>query len=293
MINLEMWFPNFEMRFRRMLVPFLLLETAFCIPKSSPEDFVGSMLHGKYLVNSTISKTRNSVVFRSTYNSTAYAIKCLLCDYQVATNEISIMQQLSHPNIVKFIDAFKESGYHFIVMEMCDLDVYQLLKTGNSNPFSIFKQVLDGLIYLHNNGIYHRDLKPGNILLVKSKDRYIAKIADFGWSTRTELSNGLEMGTASYMSPEIYHGQSGISWAKNDVWSLLTVLVILYIKRPVWPDPSNALENIEYLRKRYKFTDELMLVFKRGFGRYEDRPTAIQLREMIASILASRQKTIG
>ena len=275
-----------------MLVQFLLVATAICIPKSSPEVFIGSMLHGKYLVNSTISKTRNSVVFSGTYNNTTYAIKCLLYDKQFATNEISIMQQLSHPNIVKFIDAFQESEYHFIVMEMCDLDVNQLYKTGGYNPFSIFNQVLEGLIYLHKKGIYHRDLKPGNILLVKDKDRYIAKIADFGWSTRTELSNGLEMGTASYMSPEIIQGQSRISWAKNDVWSLLTVLVVLCIKRPVWPDPSYALENIEYLRKRYKFTDELMLVFKRGFGKYEDRPTAIQLKEMIASVLASRQKIL-
>lgn len=91
-----------------------------------------------------------------------------------------------------------------------------------------FKQLLDGLAYLHSQGIAHRDIKPENILLDKD---FNLKIADFGFATPLAGENGSGflhsyIGTKPYMAPEI-HERKHYKGAEVDLFAAAIVLFIM------------------------------------------------------------------
>ena len=67
---------------------------------------------------------------------------------------------------------------------------------------SVFLQILDAVEYCHDHGIYHRDLKPDNILI--NEDGTQIKLADFGLSTTSKISDSFGCGSPPYMSPGEY-----------------------------------------------------------------------------------------
>jgi serine/threonine protein kinase len=117
--------------------------------------------------------------------------------------EIDVNRQLHHPHIVELIDHGRAKGTFFCVLEYVegmDLGDYVESKGGRlplEEALSLLLQILDGLAYAHTatvsiglagevartfTGIVHRDLKPQNILLERTRDGWIPKIADFGLS---------------------------------------------------------------------------------------------------------------
>src|SRR5258706_2195946 len=120
--------------------------------------------------------------------------------------------RLSHPNIVSIYEIGEDAGVAFIAMEF--IEGRELKDYFDKNErFSlpevawIMTQLLDALEHAHRNGIVHRDIKPGNIILADGT----VKVADFGIA-RIESSNltqaGMILGTPSYMSPEQFMGQT-------------------------------------------------------------------------------------
>lgn len=127
--------------------------------------------------------------------------------------EIHLLTRLTHPNIVDIIDAgVTDDGRHYYVMEYIDgLSLERIIRKHRVRPHTavaILKQIVAGLKAAHKQGILHRDLKPGNILLDRNA---VVRIADFGLAavavahredsepmTRTEG----RLGTVGYMSPE-------------------------------------------------------------------------------------------
>jgi serine/threonine protein kinase len=115
---------------------------------------------------------------------------------------------LAHPNIVIIFDVGRDGDLAYIAMERVDgPTLEQLLVPDRTPPHSftldILRQTADALDHAHEHGIVHRDIKPGNIMLHKSKtvkvtDFGIAKIQDPQHRTRT----GSFIGTPAYMSPE-------------------------------------------------------------------------------------------
>ena len=104
------------------------------------------------------------------------------------------------------------------------------------NGINIFKQILDGIDYIHSMGIIHRDLKPSNIFLCNvsshNNEEYIIKIGDFGLATKefttTKHSNGV--GTIAYSSPEQIHSSQYDN--RTDIFSLgLILFELLYPMR--------------------------------------------------------------
>lgn len=95
-----------------------------------------------------------------------------------------------------------------------------------------FKQLIDGLDYLHSSGIAHRDLKPDNLLLTKD---FVLKIADFGYSKAlSETRRGLtksRVGTDAYMAPEVLYGHAYFPICA-DLFSCGVILFILYTGHP-------------------------------------------------------------
>jgi serine/threonine protein kinase len=101
------------------------------------------------------------------------------------------MKKLNHPNIVKYIDSVKSTGYLYIVLEYMENGSLSDLvkKYGNLSEILVANyttQILQGLRYLHDQGVLHRDVKGANILT--SKDKQI-KLADFGLAIQPSVMN--------------------------------------------------------------------------------------------------------
>lgn len=92
------------------------------------------------------------------------------------------------------------------------------------------KQILSGVVYLHNNKIIHRDLKLGNLFL---NDELQIKIGDFGLATKIEFDGERKKtlcGTPNYIAPEILN-KKGHSY-EVDIWSIGCIMYTLLIGKP-------------------------------------------------------------
>ena len=151
--------------------------------------------------------------------------------------EAQAAANLSHPNIVPVFDWGEDEGTYFIVMELVDgTSLADMLRGGRtltaSHSASLMAQVAAALGYAHRNGVVHRDVKPGNILIASDGQ---VKVTDFGiaqaMSVEDQLAEeGSVMGTATYFSPEQAEGTPVDG--RSDIYSLGVVLYEMLAGRP-------------------------------------------------------------
>ena len=101
--------------------------------------------------------------------------------------EISIMRDYLHPNIVQLYEHFSSSRYIYLVLELCPGgDLSKFIKKFHRIEEVIaqgfLRQLSDGLHFLQEKNVIHRDLKPANVLLSESSNHAVLKIADFGFA---------------------------------------------------------------------------------------------------------------
>ena len=134
--------------------------------------------------------------------------------------------RLVHPNIVQVFDFGFDSGHHqhFIVMEHVPGNSCAELLRDNGHlsiaqAISVVTQACRGLDYAHRNGVVHRDVKPGNLLV---SDSEVVKLADFGIARALDQSSitqvGSVLGTAAYLAPEQARGDE--AGPRADLYSL-------------------------------------------------------------------------
>lgn len=156
-----------------------------------------------------------------------------------AIREISLLQELRHPNIVDLKDIVHGENKLYLIFEFFNLDVKKYLdKKGAPMPApqvkSLMYQLLQGLVHCHERRIMHRDLKPSN-LLVDTEGKQL-KIADFGLARTFGLplkSYTHEVVTLWYRAPEVLLGQKIYSTG-IDLWSVGTIFYELAHKRPLF-----------------------------------------------------------
>ncbi|KAL2324366.1 hypothetical protein Fmac_023424 [Flemingia macrophylla] len=153
--------------------------------------------------------------------------------------EIKLLKNLTHPNIVRYLGTAREEDSLNILLEFVPGgSISSLLGKFGSFPESVIKmytkQLLLGLEYLHNNGIIHRDIKGANILV---DNKGCIKLADFGASKKVvELAtiNGAKSmkGTPHWMSPEVIL-QTGHT-ISTDIWSVACTVIEMATGKPPW-----------------------------------------------------------
>ncbi|KAF9046366.1 hypothetical protein BJ165DRAFT_1527473 [Panaeolus papilionaceus] len=162
-------------------------------------------------------------------------------------SEIELLKNLNHPNIVKYKGFVKTRDFLYIILEFCENgSLHNISKKFGKFPESLvavyISQVLEGLVYLHDQGVIHRDIKGANILT--NKDGTV-KLADFGVAAKTGgVADGAVVGSPYWMAPEVIE-QSGATTA-SDIWSVGCVVIELLEGHPPYHtlDPMPALFRI-------------------------------------------------
>ena len=161
-------------------------------------------------------------------------------DEQEIRNEINILKQLSHPNIVKIYEFYISENHYYIITEFCkegELFSYIKNKYSERQLAVLFYQVFSGLWYLHENKILHRDIKLENIMIDgKEKDKstgeelFWAKIIDFGTAKLFEKNKKEKdvVGSSYYIAPEVLKQNYN---EKCDTWSVGVILYMTLVGR--------------------------------------------------------------
>ena len=168
-------------------------------------------------------------------------------------NEINILKGLKHKNICKCYNVFPDGDYQYFIMDYMgngDLDnYYKAMKSLNINIneeklWDIYFQCMEGLKFIHDSGLIHRDIKPPNLFV---DDQFQVKIGDFNVSVALDensaknfvsnqeeitnmMSNQTQVGTGGYKAPEISCGDYD---QRVDIYSMgVTFFELAYFDRP-------------------------------------------------------------
>ena len=158
--------------------------------------------------------------------------------------EICLLGACSHPNVLAMRDLVwtEDRAHVYIVTDRFPHDLARLLYCGpgSQEPFgtrratALFRQLLEGLAYMHERDVMHRDIKPSN-LLVDAEDRL--RICDFGFARRFDRSDGERryspvVVTLWYRAPEVLLGAESYGPAV-DVWAAGCVLAEMLRRKPL------------------------------------------------------------
>ncbi|KAJ3481603.1 hypothetical protein NLI96_g7546 [Meripilus lineatus] len=187
----------------------------------------------------------------------------LLNFFGQTNNEANVMEMLQHPNVVKYYGTEVHHDKVYIFEEFCPGSLAVLLGLGRVEDEAVVRfytmQMLEGLDYLHSQGVVHRDIKPENILLddlggIKLIDFGAAKIpaknqrsiqhsycaSDAGVPSGGGATDNLSLnGTPIYMSPEVIKGDKRGRHDAIDVWSLGCVVLECATGRKPWSNLDN------------------------------------------------------
>ncbi|KAI9340842.1 kinase-like domain-containing protein [Obelidium mucronatum] len=168
--------------------------------------------------------------------------------------EIKILTALRHENVVRLLeiisDEYHNSCFVHLVFEYMDHDLTGIFNNAQlhweqKHIKCLMKQLFEGLAYLHEKGIIHRDMKGSNLLL---NNDGILKLADFGlarYMTIPKIEYTNRVITLWYRPPELLLGSTSYN-TEIDLWSSGCIMAEMYIKKPLFPgnDEISQLDHI-------------------------------------------------
>ena len=209
----------------------------------------------------------------------------------IIENEIKILKKIEHKNIVKLLDVVVSTNYTHIILEYIEgINLYDFMwkhkQKGNSEADikNIMSQLSDALIYLHSVNIYHRDIKPDNVIVNKEGK---VTLIDFGFSIYVEGDEKIKTycGTPNYMAPELYR-RIRYRGSNVDTWAFVVLLFKLatkefpFKKNKQTKSPKQSICQIDYQIPSF-LSDSLKNMFKSFFTLLPDNRLSLkEIREM-------------
>lgn len=219
--------------------------------------YIGHTFHQKYKVESLLGEGRMGQVFKVTDIHSQKVLALKLVDIRQKKlpleaiirfkSEAETLKSLKHPNIVQYADYFQETDLHGILMEYLPLPtlssaIKDTVMISIDTIFDILTALTEGLVYIHQKGMVHHDIKTSNIMAAIQGSNLIAvKIVDFGMAQLVDKMEHHFGGTLAYMSPE----QTGILRKpvdhRADMYSLGIVFYELLTGHVPFQDEDQAL----------------------------------------------------
>ena len=205
---------------------------------------------GRYRIQGRLGKGAMGVVY-SGYDDMmerSVAIKVMMADLEEDPEtsvrfyrEARSAGQLAHPNVITIFDMGEDNGRLFIVMELLEGETLnKYLERPEAadveSKIDLMIQICEGLAAAHSRGIFHRDVKPGNLLVRPNGD---LKIVDFGiarLASSNMTASGLIFGTPDYMSPEQACGHEVDQ--RSDIFSSGAVFYLMLTGRKPFAAPD-------------------------------------------------------
>jgi len=203
--------------------------------------------------------------------------------------EFRLLSSLRHPNIISVLDyGFDDELRPYFTMELLE-GAESVLQAARGRPLAakvdLVVQMLQALAYLHRRGVIHRDLKPGNVMVVDGK----VKVLDFGVSIlrEREAENGrFIVGTLAYMAPELLGGTRATE--ASDLYAVGVIAYEIFAGRYPFPTTSVLALREAILRDKPSLAaidpDVAPIVARLLAKRAEERPAGVD--EVIAALSA-------
>ena len=253
-------------------------------------------ISSRYEIIQEIGRGAFSVVYKvkSKKDNNIYCLKKInMKKTKDKENEINILSNLDHPNLIKFFYSYSNEEGIYIIMEFCEFgDLFSLLQSVKKKKvyvnediiWNVAIQTLLGIEYLHSKQIIHRDIKLLNLFMTKDKK---IKIGDMGMSKHVEEGEMImsRVGTPLYIAPELVKKEKYDY--KIDIWSFGCSIYHLAKTSPPFNDENlvklgNSIINEQpahlpscYSNKLYEFILQLMTKNK------NKRPSAKEALELI------------
>lgn len=232
----------------------------FLTMSNAHDPLVGTTLDGRFRIEELLGSSNFSNVYRATQLRVNRDVAVKTLKFHIDDkpshierfqNEIDLLCALSHPNIVTLFDWVPgPDGQPCVVMDyLPGRNLEKLLAEDgplNISRFTrIFVQVLAALDHAHKKGVIHRDIKPGNIVLMDKETDFI-KVVDFGLAKFNEASrtDAEELcGSPPYMSPEQCMGKPGSE--RSDIYSIGVVMYEMITGKDPFHQASSMYELIQ------------------------------------------------
>lgn len=208
---------------------------------------------------------------------------------QIYLDEVEMMKKMSHQNIIQILDFSDEAVYtlpngrsmpvYYIALELASGgELFDFIaETGRfSEPVAryFFHQLVEGIEYMHKNGIIHRDIKPENIMLDANFD---LKISDFGFAS-DETTSTLRKGTPSYMAPEMYI----VDEFKTQPLDIFAMGIVLFIMIKAAPPFNMAKPNDPHYKL---FCANNKMFWKVHFKKFKASPPSNEITELLTKMM--------
>ena len=224
-----------------------------------------------YTFLKTISNGAFGVVKSAIENTTGNEVAVKIIEKKNASvsemsktkQEVNILKQLSHPNVVSYINSIETTSKMYIIIElMYDGTLKNFIDSSSTieeeKSVEIIFYLLQAVNYIHSKNICHHDIKPENIMFKNKNDPSSLKLIDFGLSAHCE-DKPTFCGTLLYMAPEMFDKHISNDGKPVDMWSIgiITAMLLNKGRHPFFEKGESKRKYIQKLKNGYIKNDNL------------------------------------